>query len=282
MERIIYGSKLAPTLFEENIYFDRERPYTLSIKKFPEPEYTIPHYAETIELLVCDSIEGDLYIEKNRYKISGNNVFVIQPFYVHSMLLYGESGVLYVVKLSLRELGGFLRLEGFLDYVGADIQRFPYTYNNYGDFRTAVERLIAEDGDVFRRMMAVLELFRLLCAGCSVGYMRPTRVNSALTELIDWTLGHYSERILLDDAAALMGYSKYYFCKWFKSISGVTYLEYLTQVRAIQASRLLLRGASVAEAGRQCGYENISHFIRVFKKVFKCTPSEYPGIASRE
>ena len=276
IDRIIHGRLLSPTSFEENVYFDADRPYTVSIKTFPEEDVTIPHYAPTIEILVGRQIRGDIYIEKRRFSVHGDCVYVVPPHSVHSMRLTAMNSqtVLYVVKLSLEHLGEYLNLDGFLRRTGTEIRRFPLSYANIADFYAAVEKLIADDGDLFARMADILSLWRLLCEGCRAEAPPLSRTPS-LAMLLDWSADHYGEHISVEQAAALMGYSRYYFCRWFRAASGVTYLEYLTQLRMRKAAEHLARGYSVAEVGRRCGYENTSHFIRLFTRHYHTTPGAF-------
>ncbi len=185
-----------------------------------------------------------------------------------------EGTVLYVLKLSLPHLAGFLNLEGFLTHNGITVRSFPRTYPNIDDFERAVKALIADDDDLFARMADILAVWRLLCEGYT-GEPVPLPSSPSLAMLLDWSVANIGEHITVSQAADRMGYSRYYFCRWFKSISGVTYLEYLTQVRIREAAAMLTRGYSVDEVSHRCGYENTPHFIRLFKRTYQCTPLQY-------
>jgi AraC-like DNA-binding protein len=62
----------------------------------------------------------------------------------------------------------------------------------------------------------------------------------------------------------------------FKEIAGVSPIQYLIGLRLKKACDLLEHSSkSVLEIALDCGFENISYFIRKFKEVKGCTPKEY-------
>lgn len=60
----------------------------------------------------------------------------------------------------------------------------------------------------------------------------------------------------------------------FKIITDLTPSEYLTQIR-IKKARQLLQHMSVTETAFELGYQNISHFIKLFKSYYGVTPKQY-------
>jgi AraC-like DNA-binding protein len=87
---------------------------------------------------------------------------------------------------------------------------------------------------------------------------------------------HLGEKITiaqLDDHAHL---SQYHFIRCFRSAYERTPLQYLTRLRLKKASLLLKKSeATIGNIVPQCGFENESAFIRLFKKEFRMTPMAY-------
>ena len=55
-----------------------------------------------------------------------------------------------------------------------------------------------------------------------------------------------------------------------------TFIEYTNDTRISYATRWLIEtDLSIGEIGFKCGFNNIANFNRVFKKVKKCTPSDF-------
>jgi len=64
-------------------------------------------------------------------------------------------------------------------------------------------------------------------------------------------------------------------CMLFRETTGVGMHEYITFRRVSKARELLLRGASVGEAGISCGFNDYANFIRTFRKVTGMPPGQY-------
>jgi AraC-like DNA-binding protein len=140
--------------------------------------------------------------------------------------------------------------------------------------------MIEYDENIFRCLRELLAIIELLCASIPPIPREPmpyhdTIEGGKLRKLIHWTSENYTYRINLEQAAQEIGFSTTYFCSWFKKNTNMTYNLYLNQVRIKQACRYLSAGMSLKEAAYACGFEDISYFIQLFRKVQGCTPKSY-------
>ena len=103
----------------------------------------------------------------------------------------------------------------------------------------------------------------------------PTRI-SQIKSAIEYISSNYQEQILLDDLARISGFSAKYFCKYFRVVTGKTPIDYVNFYRIDVACYLLERKTfSITEVANQCGFNDISYFIRCFRKYKNCTPYQY-------
>ena len=66
------------------------------------------------------------------------------------------------------------------------------------------------------------------------------------------------------------------FNRFIKKRTGKTFVEYLNAVRVGYASQMLVeKDLGISEIAYKCGFNNIAHFNRVFKKSKGVTPSLY-------
>lgn len=87
---------------------------------------------------------------------------------------------------------------------------------------------------------------------------------------------HYSERIMLEDAAAVLNFNTSYFARTFKKITGTSFLIYLNTYRINRARQLLLNSnGGVAEIAAAVGFGSVKSFNRVFKQIIGTSPTEY-------
>ena len=86
---------------------------------------------------------------------------------------------------------------------------------------------------------------------------------------------HYQGKITVEKIASLCNLSKPAFCRYFKKVTGNSFVAFLNQYRISQAKRLLLMGKNSTETCFDCGFESLSYFNRTFKKVTLENPSEF-------
>ncbi len=86
---------------------------------------------------------------------------------------------------------------------------------------------------------------------------------------------HYAEKIDLSNIADEATFSKYHFIRLFKSMYGKTPHQYLTQVRIHAAKILLTKNISVSEVCDSVGFDSVTSFAGLFKKITGYTPSVY-------
>lgn len=97
-----------------------------------------------------------------------------------------------------------------------------------------------------------------------------------ITKVCNYIEENYHEPIRLTEVAQLTGMSESAFSHFFKKKTTRTFIDYLNDVRVGHAAQMLFETThSVAEVCYSCGFNNISNFIRVFKKKKGETPSEY-------
>ena len=85
-----------------------------------------------------------------------------------------------------------------------------------------------------------------------------------------------AEDLSLGQVARAVNTSTFYFCKMFKKATGLNFTEYLSRVRVEKAKNLLLNpNLRVSEIAFEVGFQSLTHFNRVFKKVTGLSPSVY-------
>lgn len=87
---------------------------------------------------------------------------------------------------------------------------------------------------------------------------------------------NYAENISLDDLAKIAGLSGKYFCHIFQKLMGRTPIDYLNNYRIERAASLIEEAKySLIQICYDCGFNDYSYFIRVFKKYKNTTPKQY-------
>ncbi len=86
---------------------------------------------------------------------------------------------------------------------------------------------------------------------------------------------NYHEVINLDDIADEAYFSKFHFIRLFKNIYGKTPHQYLITVRIENARLLLKKGIAVSDVCYAVGFDSITSFSSLFKKLTDCSPANY-------
>jgi|MudIll2142460700_1097286.scaffolds.fasta_scaffold02512_4 YesN/AraC family two-component response regulator len=106
-----------------------------------------------------------------------------------------------------------------------------------------------------------------------------TRVQRAIPHIAK----HFATRIGEPAVAELCGMSPFRFSREFRAAFGVSFQEYLCNLRLTEARRLLENYAMpIADVGAAVGFEDPSYFARVFKRVVGLSPSDYRASLGRE
>jgi len=94
-------------------------------------------------------------------------------------------------------------------------------------------------------------------------------------EFIDENQG---EALSLGQVAKAVNTSVFYFCKMFKKATGLNFTDYVSRTRIEKAKNLLLNpNLRVSEIAFEVGFQSLTHFNRVFKKIVGESPTEYRG-----
>lgn len=87
---------------------------------------------------------------------------------------------------------------------------------------------------------------------------------------------NFAASINLQEVAADINISPGYFSKIFKQVTGMSFIDYVTEMKINEAKRLLVEGNyKIYEISEKIGYENAYYFSKVFKKITGMTPSEF-------
>ncbi|MDE5881471.1 MAG: AraC family transcriptional regulator [Muribaculaceae bacterium] len=106
--------------------------------------------------------------------------------------------------------------------------------------------------------------------------MIATSKSRRIAKVCNYIETNYQEPIKLLDVANLVNMSESAFSHFFKKKTGCSFIDYLNSVRIGKASQMLIDTShSINEICYSCGFNNLSNFIRIFKKIKGPTPSEY-------
>lgn len=86
---------------------------------------------------------------------------------------------------------------------------------------------------------------------------------------------NYMHEINLETLADMTGFSKVYFSKLFKKLTGTNVTEYVNFVRICKATELMDSTYTFSEIAYKVGFSSLAYFSKTFKKYRHCAPSDY-------
>lgn len=145
-----------------------------------------------------------------------------------------------------------------------------------------VEKIRASEG--IARIVALIECLSAFAATehpyllSSIGFQPDYSEleNDRINAIYDYTLRHFSRKIYLGDVAAVAGLAPNSFCRYFKSRTGKTYTQFVTEIRVGHACRLLINNRiSIKQLCYESGFNNFTCFHKNFKMITGKSPQHY-------
>lgn len=162
----------------------------------------------------------------------------------------------------------------------------------HADVYPIVEELMGgfagREADPFRTLNAFGNVSRLFAILLKKGYYRlntdaasdtaakTTAKTELLKPVLEYMETNFASPLSLAELSGIIGMNPKYFCRFFKAMTNQTPMNYLNYYRVERAARMLGNPSlSVTEVGLECGFNDICHFIKTFKKYKNTTPKQY-------
>lgn len=242
------------------------------------------HIHDEMEILCV--LSGDMYVlvNHNKYHLHTDDMIVINEFEPHGTLFGDEECTHIVLQFKPFEIFAgidFIKCrtcEGYHIQQGSQIHsRLHSTMQNL--FKTYIgaspARALAASGHLSLMFADIIELL----PWSNAGQADPDKSEANIIlfrKVIQYMCDHYDFPLTLEEVASVTGFSVYHFCRFFKRMSGMTFLEYLTELRVNKSVILLCtENTKIGDIASLCGFTSIKTFNRVFKNAHGMSPGEY-------
>ncbi len=101
------------------------------------------------------------------------------------------------------------------------------------------------------------------------------KYQSRLQKIFNYVESYYKKEIEISDVADLLNISVPSFCNYFKKTTQITFTEFVNRYRIQKACVLLLSDNTIAGVCFECGFNNVTYFNKIFKRIMGKTPSEF-------
>ncbi len=216
------------------------------------------------EMLLYEPFEGYIRINGRELPITKPTAVLIAPGDFHSTVLSGKtSRVLKMQCDSAKPERSYSTAVMDADCHGEMIKQLFYSgveYRNRKDYLLAVIRMaiseISFHGQIFPDTVTGKTMF--------------------VSKTMQYINRNFRGEVTLGEAAETLHVSAPYLSGLFSKTVGIPFQRYVIEKRLSTAASLLGKGnRSVTKACYECGYTNLSHFIRSFEKQYGVSPGEY-------
>lgn len=149
---------------------------------------------------------------------------------------------------------------------------------------------IAKEKNSFRQFILFLELIYILSlyegrqlASSSFAHAEMERESRRILKVKDHINENYTKELKLEELSNIVGMSPSSFSRFFKTNTGTTISDYITNTRLGHASRFLVdTNMNISEICYSCGFNNLSNFNRIFKAKRGISPREFREIYKKK
>lgn len=255
------------------------------------------HWHPEIEIIYCINGTLELLLDGKEYHMAQGDICFANSGQLHQVTSHEKGTVYYSYVFPLSSLD-FLLPDDSQNLCLTPLKtnrRFPEQLSAalpcYAEIEAQIREIISinESKTPGFQLQTKAALYKIIALLYQEGQFlsantKETPLSSKsedLRSLLLYLQNHCQERIYLEDAAGLLHMSPKYFCTYFKATFGTGFIDYVNRLRIERACHLLTASAlSVMEIGFECGFENFSYFIKLFKKHTGQTPRSYRQLNS--
>lgn len=229
--------------------------------------FSYPSHAHTYyEMILYQPFDGEIVLNGIKYEIKLPTVILMTPYDIHSINV-SENG----------KKGEFIKLQFDCELVQKliTLPEQAFVLQNPSEFlKNSIYEMFENQNMVNYCKMLICALVEMITTkGTEVINGKNSKVHTVVVNAIKIINNRFEENIGLDFVANELGITPQYLSKIFKTETGRNFNDYLCKVRLDYGAELLKSGKyDVTEACFNCGYRNLSHFMRSFKKLYGVTP----------
>lgn len=245
------------------------------------------HFHPEYEIVYVEGSSGTRHVGDHIAIYEQSDLVFIGPYIPHLNFDYGVRTECEQIIIQLKE--NFLG-EDFLNIPEFSAIRQLFDKANYGlSFTGDTKKIVAEKLKQlpglghFDQLILLLQVFQLLATTEEVVLLnsRPALNRSfekdekRMDTIYQYIQTNYRDRPDVNEIARQVNLTTAAFCRFFKKHTKMTFTDFINQFRVNQAKNHLLQDKSISEATYEVGFESVSYFNKVFKKMVGENPSSF-------
>lgn len=245
------------------------------------------HYHPEYELVYVEAVTGIRHVGQHISSFMESDLVLIGTNVPHLNFDYGIETEYRQIVVQLKEnfLGNAFKETPEFSRINELFERasLGLTFGEKTKMLVAEKLKQMQDLPHFEQLVNLLEVFQLLAVSKEVTALndKDTSIKLFFDDKIrmgsvyDYIHENYNNDPDVNVVAANVHLSTAAFCRYFKKQTKMTFTDFVNQYRIAQAKTLLLKGLNVTEVCYEVGFESLSHFNKLFKKLTDENPSAF-------
>ena len=243
------------------------------------------HFHDAYEMIYVTGGTAKITIANKQYTLAKNSLVFINGVEKHALRNISHDFSRYFFTFAPSPISKMLDDSKLMSIFTTRPPQFNHVVD-VGLFEDEVQRFCAslinetENDDEYSISIMATRLKQLLITlyrHYPEQFMLPTgKRNTELKRVRNYLDTNYAEHITIESLAHKFHFSKYYLSHAFKNLTGFSPKQYLMMIRLSHARDLLISTSmSLEQITEQSGFQDVSNFIRYFKKEMSVTPVKY-------
>ena len=249
--------------------------------------YFFWHYHPEYELVYVEAVTGIRHVGQHISSFMESDLVLIGPNVPHLNFDYGIETDYHQLVVQLKEnfLGDAFKETPEFSNINALFEKAHIGLSFGGETKRIVAEKLRQMQQLphFEQLMNLLEVFQVLATSNEVTELneQDTSIKLFLDDKIrmgsiyKYIHANYDKNPDVNAVAADVHLSSAAFCRYFRKQTKMTFTDFVNQYRITQAKTLLLKDVSVSEACYEVGFDSLSYFNKLFKKLEGENPSAF-------
>ena len=256
--------------------------------------YPYFHRHDETQIMWIVKGHGTLAIEQNLLNFSDGDIFYLGANQAHVFkadFKKNEKHKVHAISIFFdpsKKISGVFDLPEFeelKDFISDSEVGFQVSQELKTDISSKIKQLQQLKGIeqiiCFIKILSDLMQNKTLHIPLSAGKNMSNHISDIDKRIIDaqsYIRKHFTQqKLTLDDIAEQACLTPQAFCRSFKKRTGITYIQYLNELRVQRACKLLTSSGmnSISSVAFNSGFNSLTNFNRVFRTIMKYSPKEY-------
>lgn len=267
-------------------------PFAVYHGRIPEWLEGFPlHWHNEFEIILVTYGSGLIFLQGKKITVKKDDIILIPPGEIHSIQQNGKEFMAYyniIFSLSLLDENPESFCSRFYFSKFTDGSRLKnYHLEKDSQENAAIFPLVNELSSFWEKDFSdsallikarIFEIMHRISKNVEPISQNSSSANKIkrLKKILSFIQENFEHRISIEEAASICSLSESRFMQMFHQETGMSFIQYLNDFRLESCAAQLKRTSkSVTEIAFENGFDNISYFIRQFKKKYSCTPLSF-------